>query len=98
MTKKKKIYANAMIVEDEEDLCFLLERILRKENLETACVNTLSQAKKTISTFKPGILFVDNNLPDGFGMDFIDHVKSLYPCEGDHDDCLRYSIRCKESF
>ena len=68
-----------MIVEDEKDLCYMLELILKKQNLSTACANSISEARQTINNIKPGILFVDNHLPDGSGTDFIGQVKSLYP-------------------
>ena len=68
-----------MIVEDEKDLCFLLNLILRRENLSTTCVNSISEAKQKINNIKPKVLFVDNHLPDGSGTDFIGEVRLLYP-------------------
>ena len=77
--KGKKISANVMIVEDEKDLCFLLELILKKENLNTTCVNSISEAKQRIDNIEPKALFVDNHLPDGSGTDFIGQVRLSYP-------------------
>ncbi len=79
MDIKKNLSANAMIVEDEKDLCFLLQLILKKQNLNTLCVNTLMEAKYVIKKIKPHILFLDNNLPDGKGVDFIIDIKKLCP-------------------
>ena len=50
-----------------------------KQNLTTACANSLAEAKQIINYINPNILFVDNNLPDGSGIDFISQVKLLYP-------------------
>lgn len=69
----------ALIVEDEIDICFLLTGILRKKNLHTAFVNTLHDAEASLITVSPNILFLDNNLPDGLGVDFIRHIKQLHP-------------------
>ena len=69
----------ALIVEDEIDICFLLTGILRKKNLHTAFVNTLREAENTLESQNPDILFLDNNLPDGLGVDFIQHVKHTHP-------------------
>ncbi len=77
MEIKKDIPANVMIVEDEKDLCFLLERMLKKENLFTSSVNTLTEAKYKLNKIKPTILFLDSHLPDGSGSDFIGHVKKI---------------------
>ncbi len=69
----------ALIVEDEIDICFLLTGILRKKNLQTSFVNTLHDAKNLLKTQHPSILFLDNNLPDGLGIDFIKYIKSSHP-------------------
>jgi len=69
----------ALIVEDEIDICFLLTGILRKKNLQTTFVNTIKDARNTLTTLHPAILFLDNNLPDGLGIDFICHVKKGNP-------------------
>jgi DNA-binding response OmpR family regulator len=69
----------ALIVEDEIDICFLLTGILRKKNLQTSFVNSLLDAKNLLKTQQPSILFLDNNLPDGLGVDFIKQIKSSHP-------------------
>ncbi len=68
-----------MIVEDEKDLCYLLELVLKKEKLSTACVNSLYEARETIPDIEPKVLFLDNHLPDGSGTELIGQIKSLYP-------------------
>ena len=68
-----------LIIEDEEDICYLLSGILRKKNLHTSYVTSLSAAKRTLSEQNPDILFIDNHLPDGFGIDFISTVKHDHP-------------------
>lgn len=69
----------ALIVEDEIDICFLLTGILRKKNLQTSFVNNIHEAKGMLSTKYPSILFLDNNLPDGYGVDFIKYIKASHP-------------------
>ena len=69
----------ALIVEDEIDICFLLTGILRKKNLQTTFVNTIHEAKTVLATKQPFILFLDNNLPDGYGVDFIQQIKNSHP-------------------
>ena len=68
-----------LIVDDEVDICNLLSWILKQKNLATDSVNTLSDAKKALMKETPYILFLDNYLPDGFGVEFIQHVKENYP-------------------
>ncbi len=69
----------ALIVEDEVDICFLLTGILRKKNLNTSFVNTLREAKKSLISEHPSILVIDNNLPDGHGIDMLYQIKHDNP-------------------
>ena len=68
-----------MIIEDEKDLCYLLKLVLRKNNLQSACAYTITEAKENIQKINPSIVFLDNHLPDGYGSDFISTVKKLSP-------------------
>lgn len=68
-----------LIVDDELDICYLLGGILKQKKLKTAYVNTLSDAELAIKNDPPEILFLDNHLPDGFGLDFIRYVKVNAP-------------------
>jgi two-component system, OmpR family, response regulator len=69
----------ALIVEDELDICYLLTGILKKKNLQSSYVNNISQAKEALARLHPYILFIDNHLPDGLGVNFIQEVKHDYP-------------------
>ena len=69
----------ALIVEDEIDICFLLTGILRKKNLRTTFVNSILQAQDLLAIKYPSILILDNNLPDGSGVDFIRNIKISHP-------------------
>ena len=68
-----------LIVDDELDICYLLGGILKQKKLKTSYVNTLSDAETAIKSDPPEILFLDNHLPDGFGLDFIRYVKVNAP-------------------
>nr|WP_231402056.1 response regulator [Panacibacter microcysteis] len=68
-----------MIVDDEVDICYLLDGILKKKSLRSTYVNTLSDAQRMLKKETPSILFLDNHLPDGLGVDFIDYVKRNHP-------------------
>ena len=68
-----------LIIEDEADICYLLSGILSKIKLNTSYVTTLESAKKLLSSQHTDILFIDNHLPDGFGVDFISQVKKEDP-------------------
>ncbi|WP_153800948.1 response regulator [Foetidibacter luteolus] len=68
-----------LIVDDEIDICYLLSGILRQKNYKTTYVNTLSDAEVMLKRDPPSIVFLDNHLPDGLGVDFIQYIKKYYP-------------------
>lgn len=70
---------DALIIDDELDICFLLKSILKKKDLEVNYVNRLEDAKIALKDHTPPIIFLDNHLPDGLGIDFISYIKTNYP-------------------
>src|SRR5215831_19456679 len=75
MEEKLKV----LIVDDETDVCFLLSSILKHKNLQASYVNTIGEAKHVLMKDNPSIIFLDNHLPDGFGMNFIEEIKRIHP-------------------
>lgn len=68
-----------LIVDDEVDICYILRLNLTKRNFSTTFTHTLESAEKHLESDEPSILLLDNNLPDGYGINFISKVKSKYP-------------------
>ena len=68
-----------MIIEDEKDLCYLLSAVLRSNHLQTACVYSIKEARKSLHEIRPSVIFLDNHLPDGYGSDLIGTVRANYP-------------------
>ena len=54
-------------------------KVLRQKNLKPSCAYSIAEAKKNINSIKPSVLFLDNRLPDGYGIDFISQVKQDFP-------------------
>ena len=75
MTDNSKV----LIVDDELDICYLLSGMLKQRSFRTAFVNCLSEDVTALQSEAPTLLFLDNHLPDGFGLDFIPFVKKNYP-------------------
>ena len=67
-----------LIVDDEPDICLLLRRLLIKFNLNVDYAYNITNGLEMVRDHEPGIVFLDMNLPDGNGMDFITEFK--------HDD------------
>jgi two-component system OmpR family response regulator len=75
----KTVIGKVLIVDDELDICYLLSGMLKQRNFRTGFVNSLSDAVVALKNDTPSLLFLDNHLPDGFGLDFIPYVKQNYP-------------------
>ena len=73
--KAKKV----LIVEDEGDMCLLLNILLHGDEMELDHVKSLSGAEAYLLKEQPSVVILDNKLPDGFGVDFITHIKKNYP-------------------
>ena len=69
----------ALIVDDEIDVCYLLSSILKFKNLQASYVNSIGEAKRVLKEDHHSIIFLDNHLPDGFGVNFIREIKKLDP-------------------
>lgn len=69
----------ALIIDDETDICYLLGSLLRKKDIETSYVNTLRDAANILESTDPQIIFLDNHLPDGLGVNFIGFIKRFHP-------------------
>lgn len=70
---------SALIVDDEADTCFLLRNILQQKDFKTDFVHSLAEAKTSLQTTIPDVIFLDNHLKDGNGIEFISYLKEHCP-------------------
>src|SRR5215813_12601781 len=68
-----------LIIEDEGEMCLVLNILLSEEHIELDHVKNLAAARKYLSVEQPSLIILDNKLPDGFGVDYISRVKEKYP-------------------
>ncbi len=69
-----------LLVDDEEDLCTLMQMSLAKINIRTHIAHGLEQAKKLFQQHAYDACLTDLNLPDGNGLELVQYVSQLYPC------------------
>lgn len=67
----------ALIIDDDPDVCHLLVKALAANNIRVATAHTLQEAEECLKKIKPKLVLLDNNLPDGLGIDFIKRIKSF---------------------
>ena len=70
---------SVLIIDDEEELCMLMELVLEREHFRAQSIHVLDNAIKIIQQLKPDYIFLDNHLPDGKGIDFIREMIEAYP-------------------
>lgn len=64
-----------LIIDDEEDICLLMKNYLQRRQSEVRYALNLKDGLKVIEEFRPDIIFLDNNLPDGIGLDEVRAIK-----------------------
>lgn len=69
----------ALIIDDEIDICYLLSGLLSNKKVDVDYVTCLADARVAIEKFKPEIIFLDNRLQDGTGVDFAGYIKEAIP-------------------
>jgi DNA-binding NtrC family response regulator len=67
-----------LIIDDDIDIHYFLKRFFRKAGVNTLHAETLNDAKSKLLA-QPSYIFLDNQLPDGLGLDFIPQIQALSP-------------------
>jgi two-component system OmpR family response regulator len=78
-TLQSKAAKKVLIVEDEGEMCLMLNILLNETEMKLDHVNNLLEADEYLKKERPTIVILDNKLPDGFGVDFISYIKKNYP-------------------
>ena len=66
-----------LLVDDEPDILHLLEVALARMNLNTVSAKTLNEAIDLLQTANPDLCLTDMRLPDGNGLQLVEHVQQL---------------------
>ncbi len=69
-----------LIVEDDPDIQLLLESVFDFYKIHHFSVGTIALAKQRLENSIPELIVLDNCLPDGKGLDFIDFLYENFPC------------------
>ena len=68
-----------LIIEDEGEMCLVLNLLLNQDEVQLDHVKDLLAADEYLKSEQPDIVILDNKLPDGFGVDFITYLRKNYP-------------------
>lgn len=83
MTKTPVLTSKAtktiLAVDDDGEMGLVLDMILDDEKFELNYVNSILAADEYLEKHNPSIIILDNQLPDGYGVDFISYLRKKYP-------------------
>ncbi|MBP6533183.1 MAG: response regulator [Bacteroidia bacterium] len=68
-----------LILDDEEDICWLLSDILNRKGYKSLVAGSISTGKKLIQEFNPLLVFLDINLPDGSSLEALPELRIASP-------------------
>lgn len=71
--------STALVIDDEPDICHLLEITLNRMNIQTFSAHTIAEAKNLLKTQKFNLCLTDMRLPDGDGLDLVAYLQNNHP-------------------
>lgn len=77
--KKKRRYPKVVIIDDEKEMCWLLENDLKKRHFSVRSVNTGREGFKLVKDEKPDVALLDLKLKDADGLNVLRKIKELRP-------------------
>lgn len=69
----------ALIIDDEPDICELVEITLSRMGLKTQSAYNIESAHAYLAQQSFDLCLTDMQLPDGNGLDLVEHIQSHYP-------------------
>ncbi|MBU2540702.1 MAG: response regulator [Candidatus Omnitrophica bacterium] len=70
---------NILIVDDEQDMCSLLQDALSQRDFNVAVANTKKEAINSIRKKAPDLVLLDLKLPDANGIKLLSRIKKIHP-------------------
>ena len=78
-TAKRNVAKKVLVVEDEGEMGLVLDMILTGKNIQLDYVDSLLSAEEYLQQQEPSVILLDNQLPDGFGVDYISYLRRKHP-------------------
>ena len=69
----------ALIIDDEPDIRELLELTLGRMDIDTEAAANLAEARNLLASKQFDLCLTDMRLPDGNGIELVEHIQSHYP-------------------
>jgi DNA-binding response OmpR family regulator len=70
---------SVLIIDDELDFGVLMQKYFSARNFEVLIAHTLEEGMEILEKFKPEVVLLDNNLPDGLGWGKLQYILQAHP-------------------
>ena len=78
-TDKEMEMKNALLIDDEKEICVLLCAMLKRTGTTCMFAHSLDEGREALKRGTFDAVFLDVNLPDGLGYDLIPDIKASSP-------------------
>ena len=68
-----------LVIDDEVDFGILMKNFLSPKKYEVYVAHTIAEGMKLLDDVRPDVIFLDNQLPDGFGWGKTEFILLNYP-------------------
>ena len=75
---KRNATKKILAIDDDGEIGIVLDMILDPNEFELDYVNSILSADEYLEKHKPAVIVLDNKLPDGYGVDFINYLKKKH--------------------
>lgn len=77
--RSKEKMKNALLVDDEPEICLLLGNMLRRAGVQCVLAHSVEEGRQALAKVQFDMVFLDVNLPDGLGYELVPDIKSSNP-------------------
>lgn len=79
LPSSKTDQTTVLLVEDDPETFHLLREILQPEGLTVDHAGSIAEARYYLQSKQPAVVILDNRLPDGNGLDFLNTLRMQHP-------------------
>ncbi len=66
----------ALIIDDEKEICLLVSNFLKKAGVHCDMAHDLTSGLEKVRKSSFNLVFLDLNLPDGYGLDVVEKIRN----------------------
>ena len=68
-----------LVVDDEADVRFIVSSMIKSRGMQVEACESLQGCMRQMQQFRPDVVILDIDLPDGSGLDALPKIKKMHP-------------------